>query len=57
LVIRKDKYILWPDYHYEEYFDLKNDRYEEHNQIRNKEDQKHIQSMKKRMVGLKQKAL
>ena len=57
LVTHKDKYIFWPDYQYEEYFDLKSDRLEEHNQIRNKKDQNHIQSMKKRMALLKQKAL
>lgn len=57
LVTHHDKYIFWPDYQYEEYFNLKSDKLEEHNQIKNKKDQEHIQSMKIRMAELKKKAL
>jgi arylsulfatase len=57
LVTHLDKYIYWPDYRYEEYFDLKTDRLEKHNQITNKKEKMHIQSMKKRLTELKQKAL
>ncbi len=56
LVTHQDKYIFWPDYQYEEYFDLKKDKVEVHNQIGNKKDQKHIQIMKKRMAELKEQA-
>lgn len=57
LVTHRDKYIYWPDYKCEEYFDLENDRFEEHNQIRNKKNQKRIGSIKKRMAELKREAL
>ena len=56
LVTHTRKYIFWPEYQYEEYFNLKKDPYEEHNNIRNKKDQKTIQMMKKRFVELKEKA-
>jgi arylsulfatase A-like enzyme len=56
LVTHHNKYIYWPDYQTEEYFDLKKDRYEEHNRIANKKDQPVIRSLKKRMTELKQKA-
>lgn len=56
LVTHHNKYIYWPDYQTEEYFDLKKDRYEEHNRITNKKDQPVISSMRKRMAELKQKA-
>ena len=57
LVTHHDKYIFWPDYQYEEYFNLKSDKLEEHNQIKNKKVQENIQSMKIRMAELKKKAL
>ncbi len=56
LVTHDKKYIYWPDYQVEEYFDLKNDRYEEHNKINDKKSQKDIQLMKKRFAELKKKA-
>jgi len=56
LVTHRDKYIFWPDYQYEEYFDLKKDRLEVQNQINTKKYQKKIESAKKRMAELKQKA-
>jgi len=56
LVTHRDKYIFWPDYQYEEYFDLKKDRLEVQNQINTKKYQKKIGSAKKRIAELKQKA-
>jgi len=56
LVTHKRKYILWPEYEFEEYFNLEKDPYEEHNNIRKRKDQKTIQSMKIRFAELKEKA-
>lgn len=56
LVTHTDKYIFWPDYKYEEFFDLKTDRLEVQNKINTKKYQKKIESAKKRMAELKQKA-
>jgi arylsulfatase A-like enzyme len=56
LVTHTRKYIFWPEYQFEEYFNLEKDPYEEHNKIRNKKDQKTIQSMKIRFAELKEKA-
>ncbi len=56
LVTHRNKYIYWPDYKTEEYFDLMKDRFEEHNRIANKKDQPVISKMKIRMAELKQKA-
>jgi arylsulfatase A-like enzyme len=56
LVTHSRKYIFWPEFQYEEYFNLKKDPCEEHNKIRNKEDQKTIQMMKKRFAELKESA-
>lgn len=56
LVTHTRKYIIWPEFQYEEYFNLKKDPFEEHNKIRNKKDQKTIQLMKKRFTELKQNA-
>lgn len=56
LVTHHNKYIYWPDYQVEEYFDLIKDRYEEHNSIANAKDQKVITAMKKRFNELKIKA-
>lgn len=56
VVTHRNKYIFWPDYQTEEYFDLKKDRYEEHNCIANKKNQPVINKLKKRMAELKQKA-
>lgn len=52
-----EKYIFWPDYQYEEYFDLKNDPTEVQNQIDNRKYQKVIERARKRMAELKQKTL
>jgi arylsulfatase A-like enzyme len=56
LVTHRDKYIYWPDYHYEEYFDLKKDPFEEHNSITKKKVQARIRTMKARLSELKMKA-
>lgn len=55
LVTHTDKYIYWPDYQYEEYYDLRKDRSEMHNQINNKKYQKEIELARNRMAELKQK--
>ncbi len=56
LVTHHNKYIYWPDYRFEEYFDLKRDPNELHNSISNPNDQKEIKAMKERFAELKQKA-
>jgi arylsulfatase len=56
LVTHDKKYIYWPDYQVEEYFDLIADPTEEHNNISNPKDQNVIRAMKKRFAELKQKA-
>jgi len=56
LVTHNNKYIYWPDYQVEEYFDLKSDPYEEHNRINEPKDQAAIKALKQRMTELKQKA-
>jgi arylsulfatase len=56
LVTHRDKYIWWPFYKYEEYFDLKNDPFEKHNEINNPEKRREIQIIKERFKELKEKA-
>ena len=56
LVTHTGKYIFWPEFQFEEYFNLEKDPYEERNIIKDREDQKTIQSMKKRFAELKEKA-
>ncbi len=56
LVSRGDKYIFWPDYNYEEYFDLKADPNELRNGISKPENQKKIKVLKKRFEKLKASA-
>jgi arylsulfatase A-like enzyme len=56
LVTHHNKYIYWPDYQYEEYFNLKRDPYEEHNSITIREDQPVIRALKKRFNELKKEA-
>jgi arylsulfatase A-like enzyme len=56
LVTHFNKYIYWPDYQAEEYFDLKKDPFEEKNRIKEQKDQPAIQALKKRMAELKLKA-
>jgi arylsulfatase len=56
LVTKSEKYIYWPFYNYEEYFDLKKDPFEKHNGILDKENSKNIQAIKIRFGELKEKA-
>lgn len=56
IVTRRDKYIFWPDYQYEEYFDLKKDPFEEQNSITKKKYQARIRELKTRFSELKLKA-
>lgn len=57
LVTHYNKYIYWPGYKYEEYFDLQRDSIEAKNSIAAKKDQSTISLLKKRFMELKQKAL
>jgi arylsulfatase A-like enzyme len=56
MVTHHNKYIYWPDYQVEEYFDLKNDRFEEHNLIADQKVKPAIEVLKKRMAALKERA-
>lgn len=56
LVSATDKYSFWPDYDYEEYFDLKKDPQETKNEISNPKYKKKIAKLKKRFEYLKEKA-
>jgi len=56
LVTHTKKYIYWPYYKYEEYFDLKRDPFEKHNGIGDAVNTKKIKIMKKRFEELKEKA-
>jgi arylsulfatase len=56
LVTHNEKYILWPNYNFEEYFNLKIDPLEKHNGISDTENIRKIQVMKKRFEELKAKA-
>ncbi len=56
MVTHHNKYIYWPDYQVEEYFDLKSDPIEVHNRFLNPKDQPVIKALKKRFAELKQKA-
>ncbi|MDP3002451.1 MAG: sulfatase [Bacteroidales bacterium] len=56
LVTHTEKYIYWPYYKYEEYFDLKSDPFEKHNGIGDAVNIKKIKVMKKRFEELKEKA-
>lgn len=57
LITHSDKYIWWPFYKYEEYFDLKADPFEKHNAIGDPEYAGRIKDMKQRFNELKQLAL
>jgi len=57
LVTHSYKYIWWPFYKYEEYFDLKDDPFEKHNGISDPENKVKIQIIKKRFNELKSMAL
>ena len=56
LVTHTDKYILWPDYNVEEYFNLRIDPRETKNGISKQENQMKIEEMKKRFATLKAQA-
>jgi arylsulfatase len=56
LVSHTDKYILWPNFNYEEYFDLVNDPFETSNAINDSISFKKIESVKKRFLELKENA-
>ncbi|HYG75531.1 MAG TPA: sulfatase [Planctomycetota bacterium] len=56
-LVRKDaKYILWPDFDSEEFFDLKNDPYEENNLIKSPAHAETVREMKKRFQELREAA-
>jgi arylsulfatase len=56
LVTHTDKYILWPHYNFEEYFDLKADPYEKHNGIMDSVNINKIRVIKNRFNELKEAA-
>lgn len=56
LITHTDKYILWPHYNYEEYFDLVKDPYEVSNAINDSSSSLRIKSLKKRFLELKENA-
>ena len=56
LVTHHDKYIYWPNYKFEEYFDLQKDPYEEHNAINQKEYSSEISILKQHFNKLKETA-
>lgn len=53
-VSHRDKYIYWPDYDYEEYFNLKKDPFEKENGIQETKYKKRISELKERMSVLKE---
>jgi len=53
LVTHSEKYIWWPHYEYEEYFDLISDPFEKNNNISDPENSNKVQIMKKRFQELK----
>jgi len=56
LVTQSEKYIYWPFYDFEEYFDLLKDPLEKHNRINDDDCQDDITAMKTRFRELKGKA-
>ena len=56
LVTHTGKYILWPHYRYEEYFDLENDPFEKNNLITVPEYEGKIREMNTRFMELKSHA-
>ncbi len=56
LVTHTDKYIFWPFYNYEEYFDLVKDPLEKHNAIADSLYLQRVKVMKNRFQVLKEKA-
>jgi arylsulfatase A-like enzyme len=56
-LVRKDyKYMLWPNYDVEQFFDLKNDKYELNDLIKSEGHQKLIEEMRKTFKKLKKLA-
>jgi arylsulfatase len=53
LITHHDKYIYWPNYNYEEYFDLQRDPLEVHNAINHKEYSSAISMIKQHFNQLK----
>lgn len=53
LVTHREKYIIYPFYNYEEYFNLKKDIKEKENGIKDPANQKNINALKKRFTHLK----
>lgn len=56
LVQREAKYLYWPDFHYEEFFDLKADPQEQKNLIAEPARDKQLAEMKQRFTKLKEQA-
>jgi arylsulfatase len=56
LVTHSEKYILWPFYNYEEFFDLIRDPYEKYNAIADSKYIQKVKVMKRRFIELKKKA-
>jgi arylsulfatase A-like enzyme len=56
LVRHNAKYILWPDFGYEELFDLNTDPHEQKNLIADSVRQKQLAAMKERLAQLKEQA-
>ena len=56
LVTKYGKYILWPFYNYEEFFDLIKDPFEKHNAILDTRYAEELNAMKIRFQELKEKA-
>lgn len=56
IIARDSKYILWPNYGYEEFFDLEKDPMEKNNRISDPDCAQKIQSLKERFKVLKESA-
>ncbi|HBH83628.1 MAG: hypothetical protein A2X05_06600 [Bacteroidetes bacterium GWE2_41_25] len=56
LVTHSEKYILWPHYDFEEFFDLVKDPFEVSNAINDRSSVRNVESMKKRFLELKENA-
>ncbi len=56
IITRDSKYILWPDYNYEEFFDIEKDSMEKTNRIKDPSYANKIESLKERFNILKESA-